>query len=51
MTDSQKVECITNRWTSRLGFYLLRPNFILIVGVRLDNAAALVNSMLDSIFN
>jgi hypothetical protein len=37
---------LTNRWTSRLGFCLFRPNFILIVGVRLPDAAALVNSML-----
>ena len=38
---------ITNRWTSRLGFCLYRPNVFLIVGVRLSDAAALVNSMLD----
>ena len=37
---------LTNRWTSRLGSCLFRPNFVLIVGVRLVDAAALVNSML-----
>jgi hypothetical protein len=37
---------ITNRWTSRLGICLDRPNFVLIVGVVSAHAAALVNSML-----
>jgi hypothetical protein len=46
----ESPENITNRWTSRLGICLDRPNSVVIVAVALSNAAALVNSMLCMLF-